>query len=48
MNPDAEIVIYLDYVIVVGQYVKRPSRISRSQWLAAWEGMKYGLGRVPK
>lgn len=48
MNPDVEIIIYLDYIIVVGQYVKRPSRISRSQWLVFWEKAQHGLGRVPK
>ena len=48
MNPDAEIVIYRDYVIVVGQRIQRPSRISPGQWLSFWEKTKHGLDRVSK
>jgi Zn ribbon nucleic-acid-binding protein len=29
--------IYLDHVIVEGQTIKRPSYISRGQWLKWWE-----------
>jgi hypothetical protein len=29
--------VYMDYVIICGQIVRRPSYVSRSQWLAIWE-----------
>jgi hypothetical protein len=29
--------VYLDYVIMCGQIVRRPSYVSRSDWLAFWE-----------
>ena len=32
-----EIIVHMDYVIIVGQIVKRPSYISRSAWMAYWE-----------
>jgi hypothetical protein len=29
--------VYVDYVIICGQIVRRPSSISPSQWLDLWE-----------
>ena len=31
-----EIEIYMDHVIVFGQIVKRPDRVSREQWIIFW------------
>jgi hypothetical protein len=37
-----DIVVYMDYVVILGVRVDRPTRISRSEWLSYW-GMRYDL-----
>lgn len=34
-----EIEIFANYVLILGQRVERPSRISPSQWMLHWERM---------
>lgn len=41
MNPDTEVVIYRDHVVVFGQRINRPSRVSVMQWLQLWESLKH-------
>jgi hypothetical protein len=31
-----DIVVYMDYVLVLGQRIERPARITRSRWLGYW------------
>lgn len=38
-----EIDIYKDYVTICNQVVRRPARISPSQWIDHWERIKEGL-----
>ena len=35
-----EIDVYMDYVLVNSQRLDRPTRITRSRWMAYWEGAK--------
>lgn len=39
MIEDIDIDIYMDHVVVAGQHIKRPSRVTRSAWLFFWEGV---------
>lgn len=32
-----DIIVYMDWVEILGQRIARPSSISRSAWLAYWE-----------
>lgn len=41
MNPD-DIIVYPDGAEICTQPVHRPTYISRSEWLAFWESVKYG------
>lgn len=40
-----------DSIVIENQRVKRPTRITRSDWMRYWENVKYGLdettGRPP-
>lgn len=38
-----EIYIEMDQVTVESTVIKRPARISRSDWMLYWERVKYGL-----
>jgi hypothetical protein len=33
---DIDIVVYMDYVLILGVRVDRPAHISRSNWLSYW------------
>lgn len=35
-----DIEIHREYVVILGQKIHRPSRISPSQWLEFWEGRR--------
>jgi hypothetical protein len=35
-----EIEVFMDYVLICGQRINRPNRISRSAWMSYWENLK--------
>jgi hypothetical protein len=38
MHPEEPLIeIHMDYVVVEGVRIDRPSRLSRSQWVEFWE-----------
>lgn len=40
MNPWVEVILHRNYVIIAGQRLNRPSRISVMQWLDFWFDVK--------